>query len=113
MEITEVKLTSLQIAGNAEGTGILLNMAPGYDYVDGKRTDTQSHIKYETVFLDNAFEKVLVKVPETKPVITREQLAQQGGRLKVKFKNLSGKYYRTSNGEYALSCRADGVEVIQ
>lgn len=113
MKITDIKLTVLQIAGNAEGSGILLNMAPGYDYVDGKRTDTQSHIKYEAVFPDNAFEKLLIKVPGTKAVITEEQLAQQSGKLKVKFKNLMGKFYRTNSGEYALSCSADSVEVVQ
>lgn len=112
MKITDIKLTVTQIAGNAEGTGILLNMAPGYDYVDGKRTDTQSHIKYEAVFPDNAFEKILVKVPG-KSVVREEQLVQQNGKLKVKFKNLTGRFYRTNSGEYALSCSADSVEVIQ
>lgn len=113
MTITKIKLTATQIAGNTEGSGILLSMAPGYDYVDGKRTDTQSHIKYEAVFPDNAFEKVQVKVPGTKAAITEEQLAQQSGRLKVKFKNLTGKFYRASNGEYLLTCSADSVEVTQ
>lgn len=112
LRTTDIKLIPVQIAGNTEGTGILLNMAPGYDYIDGKRTDTQSHIKYEAVFPDNAFEKVLVKVPGTKAIITGEQLAQSG-RAKVKFKNLTGKFYRTNSGEYALSCSADAVEVIQ
>lgn len=113
MRITDIRLIILQIAGNNEGSGILLSMAPGYDYVDGKKTDTQSHIKYEAVFPDNAFEKLLIKVPGTKAAITEEQIAQQSGRLKVKFKNLTGKFYRASNGEYLLTCSADSVEVIQ
>lgn len=113
MKITNIKLTSTQIAGNAEGSGILLNMAPGYDYVEGKKTDTQSHIKFETVFPDNSFEKVLVKVSGIKSVVTEEQLAQQSGKLKVRFKNLTGKFYQKNSGEYALSCSADSVEVIQ
>lgn len=113
MRITDIKLITLQIAGNTEGTGILLNMAPGYAYVDGKRSDTQSYIRYETVFADNAFEKVSVKIPGTKPAVTVEQLAQQSGKLKVKFKNLTGKFYQKNSGEYALSCSADSVEVIQ
>ena len=113
MKITDVKLTVLQIAGNTDGSGILLNMIPGYDYLDGKRTNTQTHIKYAVVFPANAFEKVQVKVSGTKPVATVEQLAQQSGRVKVKFKNLTGKFYRTNSGEYALSCSADSLEVIQ
>ena len=113
MRVTDIKLTVMQIAGNAEGTGILLNIAPGYDYVDGKRSDTQSYIRCQTVFVDNAFEKVSVKVPGTKPVVSEEQLAQQSGKLKVRFKNLTGRLYRNQNGEYALSCSADSVEVVQ
>ena len=113
MKINSIKLLATQISGNAEGSGILLSMAPGYDYENGKRLDTQSHIKYEAVFPDNAFEKLLVKVPGTKAVITEEQLAQQSGKLKVRFKNLTGRFYRNNNGEYALSCSADSVEVVQ
>lgn len=113
MRAVDIQLTIFQISGNTDGSGILLSMAPGYDYVDGKRTETQSHIKYQIVYPDNAFEKVLVKVPGTKPVVTAEQLAQQSGKLRVKCKNLTGKFYRTNSGEYALSCSADSLEVIQ
>ena len=114
LKITDIKLTVLQIAGNADGTGILLNIAPGYNYVGGKREDTQSHIRLEIVFPENAFEKVWVKVPGTKPIVTEEHLAQQSGKLRVKCKNLTGKFYRATNsGEYLLTCSADGAEVIQ
>ena len=112
MNITDVTLTPAQIAGNIDGIGVLLGETPGYDYVNGKRTDTQTHMKEEVVFLDNNFEKVVVKVPGTKQLVTGEQLAQQKGKIKVKFKNLRGRFYRTNSGEYALSCSADGVEVI-
>ncbi len=113
MKITDVNLTTAQIAGNNEGIGVLLGIAPGYEYVNGKRTDTQSHIKYSGCFTDNNFEKATVKVSGTKEVISKDILTQQAGKIKVKFKNLTGKFYRTSSGEYALSCTADSVEVIQ
>ncbi len=113
MRINDVRLLCAQISGNTDGSGILLGTNIGYEYEDGKRTNKQSHIKYETVFPDNAYEKVLVKVPGTKPVVTEEQLAQQSGKLKIRFKNLTGKFYRTNSGEYALSCSADSVEVVQ
>lgn len=112
MKISNVRLEAVQIAGNAEGIGLLIGMTAGFDYVDGKRTDNQSHIKYEVCFPDNLYEKEVVKVMGTKPVVTPEQLAQQKGKIKVKFKNLSGKFYRANNGEYNLSASADGVEVI-
>lgn len=109
MNITNLILLPVQITGNNDATGILLGENPGYDYQNGKRTEIQTHIKYEVVFPENNFEKVIIKVPGTKPVVTSEQ---QKGKVKVRFKNLSGKFYRTNSGEYALSCKADGVEVI-
>ena len=110
--ITSLILNSLQISGNAEGIGILLNILLGYEYVNGKRTDIHTFLKYQVVYPDKGFEKVTVKVPGTKPIVTAEQLEQQNGKIKVKFKNLSGKLYRSNSGDLMLSCKADGVEVI-
>lgn len=112
MKITDINLNAMQIAGNADGIGLLIGMTAGFDYVDGKKTANQSHIKYEIVFQDNLYNKEVVKVPGTKPIVTPEQLEQQKGKIKVKFKNLSARFYRTNNGEYALSAKAEGVEVI-
>jgi hypothetical protein len=112
MEVTSITLTPKQIIGNAEGTGLLTRMSAGYDYEDGKRTDKQTHIKYEVVCPDNLFEKIIVKVPGVKPVVTLEQLEQQRGKITIKFKNLTGKFYRKNSGEYALSCSAESAEVI-
>lgn len=112
MKISNIILTPVQITGNNDATGILIGQNPGYDYQNGKRTDMQTHVKYEVVFPENNFEKVIVKVPGTKPVMTPEELELQKGKVKIKFKNLTGKFYRTNSGEYALTCSADGVEVI-
>lgn len=112
MNITDLTLIALQITGSNDAAGILLRILPGYEYQNGKRTDMQTHVKYEVVFPENNFEKVTVKVPGIKPVVSEEQLGLQKGKIKVKFKNLSGKFYRTNSGEYALTCSADGVEVI-
>lgn len=109
--LLNIKLTASQIAGNQEGKGILLEERAGYDYVDGKRTENQTHIKYQVVFPENNFEKVTVKVPGTKSVVNPEQLAQQGN-LNVKFKNLTGKIYRKNSGEYDISVSADSLEVV-
>lgn len=107
-----LKLTPYQISGNVEGTGILLNILLGYEYENGIRTDRQTFLKYQVVYPDNGFEKATVKVPGTKPVVTEEQLEQQNGKIKVRFKNLTGKIYRSNSGDLMLSCKADGVEVI-
>ena len=40
MKISNLKLTPAQIAGNTEATGILISVTPGYEYQNGKRTET-------------------------------------------------------------------------
>lgn len=112
MQITDIQLTVFQISGNQEGTGILISQRPAYEYSDGKKTGNQIGITYEVVFPDNLFEKASVKVAGTQPAITEEQLKKNSGKIKVKFKNLTGRFYRANSGEYALSCRAEGLEVI-
>lgn len=113
INLTKIALNALQITGNAEASNLLLvGMSAGFDYVDGKKTDKQTHIKYEVVCPDNLYEKITVKVAGVKPVIAPEQFEQQKGRIKVRFKNLTGKIYRANSGEYALSASAEGVEVI-
>lgn len=86
MNITDLTLIALQITGSNDAAGILLRILPGYEYQNGKRMDTQTHIKYEVVFPENNFEKVIVKVPGTKPVMTPEELDLQKGKVKIKFK---------------------------
>ena len=113
MQITDINLTPSQIAGNVEGIGTLLRCTPGYDYIDDKKSDTPTFLKYKIAFTDNEFEKIDVKVPGTKPIVTEEVLVQQKNKIKVKCKNLTGKFYRDSKtGEYKLTCRADGIEVV-
>lgn len=113
MDITSIILTPEQISGNATGTGILLQVIPVYTFVNGKKTDIIEGYSYLTAFPDNAFDKAKIKVKDGKPVITNEQLLAKGGKVKVAFKNLKGKFYRTPNGEYALTANAEGLEVIQ
>lgn len=111
MKITNIQLTSQQISGNSTGTGLLLSVSDGYEYVNGKPTDTITHIKSTVVFTDNQYEKITVKVKGNKSVLTNEQIQQKGGSVKVAFKNLTGRFYRANTGEYALSASADSMEV--
>ena len=112
MKVTDVILNSEQISGNAEGSGFLLEQILTSEYINGKRAETPSLLRYGVVFPENDFEKVFVKIPGTKTIVSAEQLAQNKGKIRIKFKNLRGKFYRTNSGEYALTCSADGVEVI-
>lgn len=109
--ILRLILISEQLCGNSIGTAILLSVADAMEYIDGKPTGNIIAQKYTIVCPDNQYEKLTVKVKGTKPILTNEQIQQKGGSVKVTFKNLTGRFYRTNSGEYALSASADSVEV--
>lgn len=112
MQIFKFKLTPEQISGNDEGEGIVTDISNGYEYKDGQKTDIVTYKKVRTVFPNNGYEVLNVKVLDLKLSMIEEQIQQQR-EVKVKFKNLRGKIYRTSNGDYAVSATADGLEVIR
>lgn len=112
MRVTDFNLTKEQISGTPNATGILTGVRARKGYIDGKPTDTITHYIYESVFDENGYEKVNVKIKGDKPLITSEMLEAKGGSVKVRFKGLTGKFYRTNSGEYALSCSAEGLEVL-
>ncbi len=112
MRITDILLNTPQVCGNADGSAIITGISAGYEYVDGKRTDNITHAKVEAVFPSNKYEKITVKVKDLKLPITAEQIEQAGGQKKVKFKNLTGRFYRANSGDYLLSASADSMEVI-
>ncbi|MBR1649974.1 MAG: hypothetical protein IJ691_02295 [Lachnospiraceae bacterium] len=112
MRIIDITLNTMQVSGNADGTAIMTGISAGYEYVDGKRTDNITHTKIEAVFPTNKYEKITVKVKDLKLPITADQLEQAGGQKKVKFKNLTGRFYRGNSGDYILSASADSMEVL-
>ena len=110
MNILMIVLTALQLSGTVDAIAFLLEVRNRYKYVNGKRTDEIEGISVVVVFPNNGYEKMSVKMDNC--TVTNEQIAKAGGQLKVKFKNLTGKFYRMSNGELAISASADGLEVI-
>lgn len=112
MRVTDFIVPADQITKTAEPKAIVTDINPGYEYVDGKKTENITCMKLTSVFPENGYEKIVVKVKGTKIPLTKEQIIQQGGKVNVRFKNLTGRFYRTNSGDYALSASADGVEVI-
>lgn len=109
--ITNVTITAEQICNSKDITVLLVAVREGAEYKDGKATGVIDHFKYDAVLPSNQFEKVTVKIKGA-CIVTQEQLEQKGGSIKVRFKNLTGKFYRTGTGEYALSATAEGLEVV-
>ena len=111
MRVTDVILNVNQISGNSEGTGISTGMTIVNQYLNGKKTDIPAYLKVETVFPDNKYEKLNVKVRDLKLPLTEEQLKQKR-EVRIRFKNLTGRFYRTEMGTYELSVSADSMEVL-
>ena len=109
--IEKLSLVAEQICNSKDTTVILVSVREGAEYKDGKPTGNIDHYKHDVVLPFNQFEKITVKVKGA-PIVTQEQIDQKGGSMKIRFKNLTGKFYRTGNGDYALSASADGLEVI-
>ena len=92
---------------------ILLSVSPNYEYVNNKITDNLLGYKY-TVVEDITFEKLIVKVASTTPVITQEQIDTAKDRIFVTFNNAIAKPYRNvSNGQYDLSINANSVSIVK
>lgn len=93
-------------------TGILNNIEALFAYEDNKRTDRQIGYRYTLVLPCNNYEKITVKVEEDKPAITPDELAAATAPVIVEPKGFTARFYRTRNGEYALTAKADRIEVI-
>ena len=109
--LTKVILNAEQICNSKDLSVLLVAVREGAEYKDGKPTGNIEGYKYEVVFPFAQFYKTRVKIKGA-PIITQEQIDQKGGSMKIRFKNLTGKFYRTGNGDYELSASADGLEVI-
>ncbi len=111
MKPTDVILDSKQITNSATASALLLEVRKGMTYEDGHATDKIDHYKYDVVLPENKYDKITVKI-KGNALVTNEQIAQAGGQIKVKFRNLTGKFYGMSNGKYGFTANADGLEVI-
>ena len=109
--INNIIITAEQICNSKDTVVLLVSVRKGVEYVNGKPTGNTDHHKYDSALPYNQFEKITVKI-KGDPLVTQEQLEKNGGTLKVRFKNMTGKLYRTSTGEYSLSASADGLEVV-
>ncbi|WP_075721961.1 hypothetical protein [Roseburia sp. 499] len=96
---------------------VLLEVAPVYDYgPDGKPTETVIGHKHTVVNIDS-FEKYVIKVAGTKPLISAELLAEKrenGEKVYVEFENATIKMYWNSRlNAYADSFKADGIHFVE
>ncbi len=79
---------------------LLLGIFPNYEYVNNKRTDNLIGYKY-TVVDTVDFDKITVKVNQSTPLLSQEELAElraSGEKVVVEFVNAVDKLYIRRDG---------------
>jgi hypothetical protein len=88
-------------------------VAQWFDYVDGKRTEKQKGYLYSCVLPSNGYQTIVVKVEESAPSITVEQIEAAGGAVEVEPVNFVGKIYVPQGGRAGeVSCKASAVTPV-
>ena len=87
----------------------LLGVSPVYDYIDKKRSETVSGIRY-TVANPDTFETFDVKIAGTKPIVSQEVIENVDERIWVSFENAVVKPYRIEFGKATCSVTADSIK---
>lgn len=109
--INNLIINAEQICNSKDTSVLIVDIREGIRYENGKPTGEIDHYKYDVVLPFNQYEKITVKI-KGNALLTLEQITQKGGSVKVKFKDLTGKLYRNSNGDYDLSANATGLEIV-
>lgn len=109
IKIEKMTFTLQQIANSNEV--LLTDIKPFKQYIDGKASDNIIGYTYVCVCPGNKYQEIIIKVEQANPLMSQDELEAKGGCIKVKPKSFEGRFYRTKSGEYALSCKASGMEL--
>lgn len=91
---------------------LVTDINPIKEFVDNKPTNKICGYRYSVVCPANKYQQFDVKLEQTAPVITPEELEAKGGSVKAKIKGFEGRFFKNRNGEYIFSAKATGIEVV-
>lgn len=108
IKVTEVTFRFSDLNNGAE-SGLLAEVKPYYKYVDGTKTDELEGYRYTFYLHQRDFEKISIKVPSQKPVITPEELEKK--------KNIPARpvscyckfYWNQTHKTYCITGTADDI----
>lgn len=112
MRVNQVKLLLENIAADSKVR--LIGITPAFEYENGAKTDKQLGFTYECLAEQNGFEKFTVRVADSTPVLTVEQLADAKEPVYIAFSEFIGKFYfseRTKTWE--LSCKSSKAIIVK
>lgn len=100
-----MKITDLIIDPRSLGNKLwLVDVAPAYAYVDGKRTDNITGYRYSIALPEKGLDKVDVKIDGP------QQMDAPDGYVEVRFDSLEVTIY-WSKGDYHVGARAAGIHL--
>lgn len=90
---------------------ILSEVGQWYEYVDGKLTDKMLGHKY-TVVVPKTYDKLIVKVADTAPIITQDEIGNSSQPIMVNFTGDEVRFYRANNGEWLPTIKAVKASIV-
>lgn len=78
---------------------------------DNHPTDKVLGSKYTIVCPELQYISFNVKVPNSDPIITQDELDQAGGPIWITFENFVGRFYQM-RGETGITCKADKAVLV-
>lgn len=110
ININQITINLQQVAKGEQL--ILVGVKPVKEFKDGKQTDTIIGYSYCVVCPQNKYEQLNIKVEQSQPIITQEEIDAKGGALKVKVKQFEGRFYQDSQKNVHFTAKAAGIEVL-
>lgn len=101
-----VKITDLIISPKSLGEKLwLVDVAPAYAYVDGKRSDKITGYRYSVALPERGLDKIDVRIDGEK------QMETPNGYVEVRFDELEVSIY-WSKGDYHVAAKAAGIHTV-
>ena len=111
INLSNLKLSFLQLFGY-EPELLLLHAKDWCEYKDGKITTNRLGTQYEVIENGGDFNRFWVKVADTEPYTTEEEIASSKERVTVTFKDAVCTLYVDNTGHIQVSVKASGVDII-
>ena len=89
---------------------ILVEVSEWRDFANGKSTDKVLGQAY-TVVTPKTFDKIRIKIPNSSPVITQEEITSSTQQIMVYFSGDVLKFYRSNNGDYLPTIKAEKIVI--
>ena len=112
-----LKVTDFEYSFNLvtkSNSAILISVSDVNEYADGKPTGKRLGTRYSCIAPARKYSEFSVKVADTAPCLTQEQIDKVSQPVMVSFDDFVGKFYKIRNTcEYAFSATASKINLLK